>query len=333
MAVAKWRPLRAETVRATQMDVARAAGVSQGLVSLALTDSQRVSDATKARILAVAEELGYFRDLSAADLAAGSSTILGVLLPDMRNPFIADVTETIQASARDAGLMAMVVTGGLDRRREVAAMRRFRALRVAGVALVSPVLGRAVIADYAEQVPVTVVGRSASSGLADSVHVDEDAAAELVVSRLLLSEVRQMVHISASLMGPDAAVAPRRRAVERAAKSAGLGFTSVRSVKEAVRIAVSTAELGISVHNDPVAIETLMALSESGRKPGRDIPVISYDDTQLARFPHFDLTSVSQQPELLGQSAMDLLLSRIADPDLPGRDIAIPPTLAVRSSA
>ena len=74
----------------TQADVARMAGVSRGLVSLALAGRPGVSSATRRRIQDAADRLGYSRDLSAASLATGSSPVLGIILPNLRNPFFRD---------------------------------------------------------------------------------------------------------------------------------------------------------------------------------------------------------------------------------------------------
>ena len=97
----------------TQSDVARLAGVSRGLVSLALSGSPMVAEDSRRRILAAAEELGYTRDLGAATLAAGRSQVLGVVLPDLRNPFFEDLIDALQRRAHGA---ADLGGGGVETR-------------------------------------------------------------------------------------------------------------------------------------------------------------------------------------------------------------------------
>jgi DNA-binding LacI/PurR family transcriptional regulator len=92
-------------------------------------------------------------------------------------------------------------------------------------------------------------------------------------------------------------------------------------------------QTAISTHHDMIAIELIAALRQAGLAPGRDVPIIGYDDTSLAALPDFDLTSVNQQAEMLGSMAMDLLQGRITNPDRPGTDVAVTPTLTIRSSA
>ncbi|MDR1237952.1 MAG: LacI family transcriptional regulator, partial [Propionibacteriaceae bacterium] len=217
----------------TQLDVARLAGVSRGLVSLALSGSRRVSKETTAKILAAAEELGYVRDIGAASLAAGSSPLVGVLFSELHNTFMEDVTEAIQARASASSLLALLTTGGHHREREQLIMQRFRELRVAGVIMLSPAVSRKTLREYAEHVPLVTITLAQLGGLVDSVHVDEQAAGTLVANRVTELGVPKLIHLAVSTFGgQDQTVIARRKAVERAAKVAGLEFATVGSVPE-----------------------------------------------------------------------------------------------------
>jgi DNA-binding LacI/PurR family transcriptional regulator len=310
----------------TQNDVARKAGVSRGLVSLALAGSTRVSKDTVARIIAAAEELGYVRDLGAASLAAGASPLIGVLLAELRNPFQDDVSEAIQAHAAANDLLALLATGGHHREREHLIMQRFLELRVSGVVIISPAIGRETLREYAKRVPLATIGVRGVGGLVDSVHMDENAAGVLVAQHAAALGKPTLVHLAFSLRGgQDATVAPRRKAVEAGARAAGLEFTVARTLPEALKLA-ETGTVAISTHHDLVALELLEALRAKGLE---DTPVIGYDDTDLAK--HFNLTSVSQRSQTLGRRAMELLQARIADPARPGEDVSVEPTISVRA--
>ena len=107
----------------TQRDVARAAGVSRGLVSLALSGSSLVADDTRERIVQVAHELGYTRNLGAASLASKRSPVVGVVLPDLRNPFFESVVDNLQHEADGLGLLPLVATSADDRSRETTVLQ------------------------------------------------------------------------------------------------------------------------------------------------------------------------------------------------------------------
>ncbi|MDR1851567.1 MAG: LacI family transcriptional regulator, partial [Propionibacteriaceae bacterium] len=122
----------------TQKELAKRLGVSRSLVSMALSDSPLVAAETRERIQKEAAELGYVRDMSAANLAAGRSTFVGVLLPDLRNPFLENIVEGIETSAVSHGLLAFMATGANSVEREHKVIDRFREQRAAGVIAVSP---------------------------------------------------------------------------------------------------------------------------------------------------------------------------------------------------
>ncbi|MDR1264785.1 MAG: LacI family transcriptional regulator [Propionibacteriaceae bacterium] len=319
----------------TQEDVARAAGVSRGLVSLALADSSRVADATKKRILEAADRLGYVRNLGAASLASNRSPVVGVLLPDLRNPFFEDVVDSLQRNAEPRGLVVLVATASNDRQRERAVMRRFRELRAMAVVLVSPGASARVMREYARQVPVVTLGLARSGGLVDAVHVDEATAGRLVAARLRALDVSELLHLALDAGRRDSTIAARRDAVEAAARAEGLAFRCAETMDGALAAASAARprELGIVAHNDLEAIALVSALRLNGLSPGPSLPVVGFDDTYLAAMPEFGLTSVSQDPDALGVAALDLALRRLDEPGRPGVEVIVQPRLTLRATA
>ncbi|WOP19223.1 LacI family DNA-binding transcriptional regulator [Raineyella sp. LH-20] len=324
----------------TQSDVARLAGVSRGLVSLALSGSPRVAPETRRRIVAAAEELGYTRNLGAATLASARSPIVGVLLPNLRNPFFEAVVEAIQDAARAHALLPLVATASNDDARERAVIGRFQELRAAGAVLVSPFARADALEAYAAQVPVVTVGSEALSPRVDAVHVDEAAAADLLVDHLLGRGYRGIVHLSPRHGDADPTVSVRRREQLRAMAARGLAPRCLEAEDDAgevVRRLLAAerpaAPWAITAHNDLMALDVVAALRAAGLVVGRDVGVTGFDDTYLAGRTEFSLTSVDQDPALLGGAALDLLVARQADPTRPGEDRVVAPRLTVRTSA
>lgn len=122
--------------RPTQSDVAQAAGVSRGAVSLALSGSPGVGEETRERIRAVAAELGYVRNLGAAALAGQFESALGVVLPDLRNPFFESLVAQIQHRGVSHDRLPLFVTALDDPDQEAMVMRKLHELRVAGIIVV-----------------------------------------------------------------------------------------------------------------------------------------------------------------------------------------------------
>lgn len=328
----------------TQSDVAQLAGVSRGLVSLALSGSPAVAEATRDRILAAAEQLGYSRHLGAASLAAGRSPVVGVVLPDLRNPFFEGLVATLQAESDRHRLLPLVATVSNDPAREAVVLERFRQLRVAGAVLVSPVQPLADLSAAGRSLPLVLVGADAPGTTIDCVHMDEDAAARLVVDHLAARGWQRIVYLSSEAGAGQVWVDRRRSAIERIAAERSLPVTVVEVgaddgvAAELLPQLTSAAErVAVVAHNDLVAADAVVVLRGHGLVPGRDIAVVGFDDTHVARRPEYNFTSVSQNLSQLVHLALAALVERrAAEPDgarPTGREWVVTPSLSVRDSS
>ncbi|AXE40250.1 LacI family DNA-binding transcriptional regulator [Acidipropionibacterium virtanenii] len=322
----------------TQSDVARVAGVSRGLVSLALSGSPMVAEESRRRIIAAAQELGYTRDMGAATLAAGRSQVLGVVLPDLRNPFFEGVVDAVQAHAATLRLLPLVATSSDDREREALILTRFRELRVAGVIMVSPVQPLTDLEVAATAQLTVLIGADVASESLDTVHVDEDAAARLVADHLVERGWRSVVSLSEHVGDGEVWIERRQEALATAAGAAGLPFAGVEGrpghgASAALREYLPRLgeRAAVVAHNDLVAIDALAVARDAGLRPGRDVAVIGFDDTYMAQRPEFDVTSVSQDTGELARQAMEALLER--DGRTGRHESVVQPSLTVRSSS
>ena len=329
---------------ATQSDVARAAGVSRSLVSLALSGSPKVAASTRERIEEVAASLGYRVNVSASSLARKRSSIIGLVLPNLRHAFFEQVAACLaQASARRG--LTLFVTVGSDQPEVLhQAIESLLGVRVAGIVLVSPWLPGEDLLAIGEEVPTCVIGRCSPGGRVDSVRVDEEAAARLVVGHLADLGMRTIGYIGPRLT--DAASRhDREHSLARAAEVAGLAF-AVRNCGEDAGPATRAAlhdhpePLGLVVHNDVLAIDAVPVLRESRREPGVDVALASYDNTYLALREEFSLTSIDQPEDLLGEHAVDLVCRRAGltsddgpDTGTEARSVILEPELVTRASS
>lgn len=323
----------------TQADVARAAGVSRALVSMALSGSTEVAEETRTRILLIADELGYTRNLGAASLATQSSPIIGVVLPDMRNPFFESLVEAIQNQAEVSGLTPLVGVSANDPDREEAIIRRFRELRAVGLIAVSPVRGAEALRETGDQIAFVILAAPPAGGRVDTVHVDEDAAAALVMRHLRERNWRRVVHLPDEQSGRRAWDEPRRDALRRGAQQAGLPFVTVPEGAPAAEVLTAGGPIrpedrvAVVAHNDLQALDVVAAVRSAGLRPGHDVAVVGFDDTYLARRTEFDITSVRQSPADFAAYAFSAVERRLASPELDGVVRLVTPTLSVRSSS
>ena len=336
----------------TQADIAREAGVSRGLVSLALAGSPLVAGTTREHVELVAHRLGYRVNRTASSLASGRTGLLGLVLPDLRNPFFDFIADALRVAAQEQGLSLLIaVAPGAEAGREV--LETMLTMPVEGMVLVSPAMSDAQIRALGEDTAVCVIGRASAGGSVDTVRLDEAAAARAVVAHLREAGATRLVYLSPTAQD-DPNSSERGAALREACAAARIGLGTVvagRHGAEHLRAAVACAHdegehPGVVAHNDVVALDALAVL----RPVGAWTPLVSYDDTYLARRDEFSLTSVEQPTEAMARDAVRFLCERsgrlAADvpgagagrpvPDgvtWPGRDVTVAPVLAVRRSS
>lgn len=317
-------------------DVAARAGVSRALVSLALNDSPRVADTSKAAILAAAQALGYRPNLAARNLASHRTSTIGVLLNDLHNPFFAEVFDGIAAAASDVDQKLLLTTGLNVSSGERRAINSMIEHRVDGIILVGTRIASAEIARIAQAVPTVILGRTVRDQRVDCVTNHDAEGARIAVEHLVALGHNDIAHIDG---GAGAGAAARRGGFEKACREHGLerfevvsgDYTEQAGVDGARRLTSKRRRRPSAIFgaNDLVAIGALDTLIEAGLRVPEDLSVIGYDNSPIARLSRLSLTSVDQSTQRLGRVAIDLLRSRI-DGRREQRIELVTPTLVVR---
>ncbi|MFN3216168.1 MAG: LacI family DNA-binding transcriptional regulator [Acidimicrobiales bacterium] len=321
--------------RPTIIDVAAAAGVSKSAVSLALRGDEGVSEATRERIRAVADSLGYRSNAVARALVQGRTGQIGVVVTDLRNPYHTDVALGVEAAAAEAGMQVLIAHGHREPDRLAEHLDAMISLNVEGVVIVSSRVDPDLVASCGARLPLVVVGRPAvvPAGV-DHVANDDAHGATTAVDHLAALGHRAIAFLS----GSDRPAAMARRDGYAAAMArweldpprmwvapsrASLG----RAIDELLR-SDATAVL---TNNDITAIAVLdRAHDLEVDVPGR-LSVIGYDDTALAATVRPRLTSVDQLTAALGATAMTMLGERI-DGRTTDRAEVLEPVLRIRES-
>lgn len=325
----------------TLEDVARAAGVSRALVSLALRGSTRVSASSRDRIRDAAASLGYRPNLNARNLAARLSGIVGVLVSDLHNPFFAEVVDGLSAEASAHGLSTILATGQASPAGERAALDTLLSLRPAGIALTGSVLDSAAIEQAAAAVPLVVVNRLVRSDQLDCVTIDEYAGSALAVDHLVGLGHERIAHIDGAA-GAGAAArrtgylrAMRRHGIERHAVVLRGGFTESAGWAATDRLLAGTGRgnlpSALFVANDYSAVGVVARLTEAGIDVPGEVSVIGFDDAHIAGMLATQLTTIHQPKQEMGRIATAALRSRQAGRTTPQRHV-VAPRLVVRGT-
>jgi len=323
--------------------VAARAGVSLGTVSNVLNRPDLVSDATRARVLAAIDELGFVRNESARQLRSGSSRTLAYVVLDASNPFFTDVATGVQEAADAAGLALFLCNSGQSHQRQAAYLDLLEQQRVEGI-LITPVdaTDPGLEALAARGTPVVMVDRGAGPNRC-SVTVDDVLGGALAVTHLLETGHRKIAFVG----GPPTIgqVADRITGAEQAIARAGAGElamleTAALNVAEGRRAGERLAGLPAARRptaafcaNDLLALGLLQQMVALGLRVPDDLAIVGYDDIEFAKAAAVPLTSVSQPRQLLGTTATELLLAESRDgPGHQHRQVVFDPELIVRAS-
>lgn len=311
--------------RATIKDVAEAAGVSRSTASRALTGSGYVGLGVRERVQTAADALGYVPDDMARHLKQRVSRSVGVLVPDLRNPFFADVAAGISQGARRRGFAMILADGDGTAAGEVEAARRFVALRVAGV-LVAPLSERVTGFLGGQRVPVVQVDRHVDGAPMDAVMFDNLAAAREVTEHLIGLGHRRIALVVDDSGGST--TRDRRRGHLDACRSAGLPVDDALvltcppdagATRDRVRALLAGPEAPTAVFAAGVLLAegAWRAASDLGLRVPRDLSLAAYDDAAWMSLVTPGVTAVRQDAVALGEAALDRLLDRLETPGAP----------------
>ncbi|WDZ87341.1 LacI family DNA-binding transcriptional regulator [Micromonospora cathayae] len=311
--------------RPTIADVARRAGVSKGAVSYALNGQPGVSEATRRRILAIAEEIGFSPSSAARALSGATAKAVGLALCRPARilgiePFFMELISGVEAelSARSYALTLQVVA---DQAAEIAVYRRWWAeRRVDGVFVCDLRLDDARVPVLEElRLPAVVIGGPGHTGTLASVWSDDAAALVETVEYLVALGHRRIARVG----GLPELLHTRLRteAFERVCRDLGLaGAVTVPSDYSGEEGARATRRLlsspnrpsAVIYDNDVMAIAGLSVAQEMGLAVPGDLSIVAWDDSPLCQLVHPPLTALGRDIPAYGAQAARHLLAAIA---------------------
>ena len=315
----------ATTRRATIKDVARAAGVAPATVSNVLNNTAPVSPQTRGRVLAAAAALGYRRNLVAASMRRNATHTIGLILPNISNPFYSELAHGVESVAQEHD--CIVTYGNTNYHAQLTAryLEAFADRRVDGVIVAACTdEDMEVLQGYNAPIVVVDAHTSAATSGFPLVEVENVPAARGLVAHLIRLGHRRIGLLTIGAQNP------RAEGYRLALQDAGIPYypalVSVAGRVEPDLIALgrhqteqllasgagATAIFGIT---DLMAMGALRALKEAGLRVPEDIAVVGFDDIIYATLTAPPLTTVSQPKYRMGVVAMGLLREAMEQKD------------------
>ena len=328
--------------RPTIYDVARLAGVSTATVSRALNGTGQIAPGTRAAIEAAIEQLGYRPNTIARSLVTKSTQTIALLLPDITNPFYAELVSGIQERALAAGHTMLLCTTEGDPEREEQYLSLLRAKQVDGALVDGLRLPPDRIAHFVrEGLPIVCLDRDLNSTSVPLVQVDNRLGARLATEHLLsLGHVR-IAHVAGA---DDLRISEERvEGYREALQAAGLepdsalietgGFTEVGGHDATVRLLERDPHFtALFAANDLSAVGAIAALASVRRRVPKDVSVVGFDDLRLAAYTSPPLTTVHQPAKEIAEVATRLLIDLTRGKRIVRQRHLLAPRLVVRQS-
>lgn len=319
---------------ATLKDVAREAGVSIAAVSYSLNGGGTIGEEVRARVREVAERMGYRPNRSAQAVRTGRTTTLGLVVPDLNNPYYPALAQSFERAARQAGYTVVLIDTSGSEEEEVEGIRHLENHGAAGAVwcqTASQPVG--VASDYI--MPVVVIG---SPGITfDNVTADDTAGGRLA-ARHLLELGHRKIGILAGSSVPEGKDDRRVAFVAELKGKATISWElttpyaidlDARVIERLQRREVTAVMCG----NDLIAIGVLRAARQLGISVPGELSVVGFDDIPWASIVTPALTTVNQPVAEMAAVALTLLLDRLAEPQRPVRHFKVGVKLVARDSA
>ena len=333
--------------RVTIADVARTAGVSMMTVSRVVNESGPVSESTRQRVLLAVDELGYRPSGLARGLATQRTATIGLVVPDVANPFFAGVAKGVEQIAYAEDYNVFLGNTSEDPQRELAMLQSLEEKRVDGLILCSSRLRDDELREaFRWHSSVVLVNRRLEDY--GSVLIDDHAGAVALVEHLLAGG-RERIGL---LAGPPQSHSSQQRILgyrsalqdvdrqqdDDREQDAGWVQHCTPSVAGGLEAATTLLTVhpeldALFCYNDLVAVGALQAATNLGRVVPGDLAVTGFDDIPIAALVRPALTTCHVPMQDLGSEAMRLLLNQISGCTQGCDEVILKPQLVIRASA
>jgi len=336
-------------------DIARRAGVTSATVSYALAGTKGVSSSTRERILKIANEMGYIPNRQAAGLRAKRSYILGFLVPDIKNPFYANIAAGFESAAKDRGFRLMLCVTEDDPADEARHLQMLLEHHVDGLIL-APVSRNQegsyqnidlLRAFHQRGTPVICVVDSVKDFPSGRITTAVYHGTRMLMDHLIELGHREIAYFSQPFQRIQKY--GRHTAYYDALREAGIperpelivetGLTPIEAYRKTAWALDSGLRFTAAMYaNDYMAFGGMRALRERGIRVPAEVSVCGFDDVEWAQFCEVPLTTARFPIRQIGEMAVRELVDCLSDParrsdfSEPFCDVAVRPTLIVRQS-
>lgn len=329
-------------MRVTIFDIAREANVSIATVSKVINNNGRISEKTRKKVLEIIEKHNYTPNLLATALTGKYSYTLGLMMPNLANPFFGEIAKSVENRARELGFSVIMCSTDYDAEKEAWYFTLFQKKRVDGVIILSglenqdAILGK----QLKTNMPIALIARDIPTIPLNTVCIDDYMGGYIAAKHLLELGHRRMGIIVENIRSAR----ERMNGFKQALEEEGLALDDSQVIEGEATVENGivfthrlldgpSAPTAIFATNDILAIGSIRAANERNLKVPDELSVVGFDNTLLATITDPPLTTIAQPMALMGTSAVDLLVQEIKGEATNKQRIILLPELVVRKSA
>lgn len=327
----------------TIRDVARRAGVSTTTVSHVINRTRKVDAITAARVDAAIAELGYRPNALARSMRRGRTHTVGVILPDIANPFFGDLGRWLEDALFEASYSAIICNSDGDERKESRYLDVLLSKKVDGILLIAASQPSERLRHLVDSGPPTVVVDRELDDLAVPQVMVANHHGGFLAGQHLAELGHRRIGVIAGPGGLGTS-AKRLDGVRDALAANGIAIDAAylqrgdfraaggRSAMEAL-LALEPPPTAIFAENDLMALGALAAAHAAGLEIPRDLSVVGFDGIAFSADVTPPLTTVLQSTQGIAAAAVELLLDQLRDGSVPPRQVELPVALAIRGTS
>ncbi|WP_329381609.1 LacI family transcriptional regulator [Streptomyces sp. NBC_01351] len=308
--------------KVTRDDVARLAGTSTAVVSYVINNGPRpVAPATRERVLAAIKDLGYRPDRVAQAMASRRTDLIGMIVPDARQPFFAEMAHAVEQAAADRGKMVLVGNSDYRTEREVHYLRAFLGMRVSGLILVSQGMSEQAASEIEAWDARVVLLHERPEAIDDVAVITDDIGGAQMATRHLLEHGHAYVACIGGVENTPSVGDPvadhvegwRRAMLESGRSTEGRLIEAPYNRYDAYKVALDVLArpdrpTAIFCATDDQAIGVLRAARELRIDVPGELAVAGFDDVKEAALTDPPLTTIASDRPAMARAAVDLVL-------------------------
>ncbi|MFM1653660.1 LacI family DNA-binding transcriptional regulator [Brevibacillus sp. B_LB10_24] len=327
-------------MKPTIYDVAKAAGVSIATVSKVINNTGRISEKTRKLVLNIMKEMNYQPSVVASALTGKSTYTIGLMIPDLANPFFSGLARSIEDHAHVLGYNIVICSTDYEPDKEAKYISLLLQKSVDGIILASGFENIDAVKELIKQkVPLAILAREIPSLEVDTVAIDDCLGGYQAASHLIGLGHKKIAIIARDLWSNRERMRGYRLALDEAGISYGKEVEYVResNVESGKQLAEKLLRsedppTAIFACNDLLAVGAIQAARERGMSVPADLSIVGFDNTVWASAIDPPLTTVAQPIRDMGTQVMNLLVQEINGQKKYKQRIMLLPELVVRGS-